>query len=74
MNNTLATLLNNPITIATRDAIARTGRQGLGTQVRKGLWQVVDVTQTGKRGKTTVTPLSNWVPVDEVVGILQSLT
>jgi hypothetical protein len=57
---------------ATFAARERTGRPGVGTQVKAGKLQIVDVTYDA-RGKSTVTPLSGWLEGSEVLSALDAL-
>lgn len=74
MSNATPSVFDNPLSNAIRAAQIRTGRSGLGTQIRMGLWQVVDVTYpSGKRGRSIVTPLSGWIAGHEVIAALEAL-
>lgn len=59
------------IRTATINARARTG-QNIGTEVSKGLFRVVSVSFDA-RGKSTVTPLSNWVSPAKIVDQLNAV-
>lgn len=59
------------IQTATRAARNRLGRRGIGAQLHKGKYQVVDVQYAGR--KTVVTPLSDWLAPDAVVAALDAL-
>lgn len=53
-------------------ARARTGNNGVGTKVKAGRVQVVDVTFDAK-GNSTVKPLSDWGSQDEAMKFLDAL-
>lgn len=60
------------IRAATTAAIARTGDKSLATHVESGKHQVVRISY-GKRGVSTVSPLSGWLTFDELIGALNAL-
>ena len=59
---------------ATLAARARLGDSRIGTRVRAGQMQMVSVEYPrGKRGASVVTPLSEWMPLADVVRALDAL-
>lgn len=60
------------IQAATLAARTRTGDATIGTQVKAGKVQIVRVTYNAK-GKSTVTPASDFLPIPEAVAALNAL-
>lgn len=62
----------NALQTATLAARSRTKDKQIGVHVRQGKFQVVRVTY-GKRGASTVTPLSEWMEGFNVIAFLNEL-
>jgi hypothetical protein len=60
------------IQTATMAARRATGMPGIGTQVNAGRFQVVNVSY-GKRGKSDVLALSDWISVDAAIEVLRQI-
>lgn len=60
------------IQAATLAARARTGDNSIGTHVKQGKTQIVRVTYDDK-GKSTVTPASDWMASDLIPAALNAL-
>lgn len=59
---------------ATLAARARTGDATIGTQIKAGRLQVVRVTYpAGKRGRSVVTPASDWLTAAECIARLEAM-
>jgi hypothetical protein len=50
-----------------------TGRDTISTRVQAGMFQVVDVVFDAK-GKSTVTPLSDWAGAEDTIQFLRQLS
>ena len=57
---------------ATLAAKKRTGRDGLGTRVKQGRFQVVDVSYN-KRGVSRVAELSGWADAGSIIAFLNRI-
>lgn len=57
---------------ATRNAKARTGRKDLSTAAKAGKIQICEVTMNAK-GKSTVTPITGFLPMAEAIAYLESM-
>lgn len=62
----------NPIQAATLAARERTGDKTIGTRVKQGRFQIVRV-KYANGGKSTVTPLSDWLAGRQLVEALNAL-
>lgn len=58
---------------ATRNARAATGMNGISTEVSRGLVRVVNVTLQ-KRRAPLIDPLSDFLPADEAIKVLEQIT
>lgn len=62
------------IQTATIGARSRTGDGSISTKVSKGLFQIVRVEYpAGRRGRSVVTPCSEWLSPSELVANLESM-
>lgn len=61
-----------PLQRATLDARKRLNDKSIGTHVQAGRLQIVRVTYNEK-GRSTVTPVSGWLTMTEVIGALDAL-
>lgn len=61
-----------PLQTATLAARVRLNDQTIGTHVSRGLYQVIRVTYA-KSGKSTVTPVSAWLPLSAVITALENM-
>lgn len=61
--------------IATRDAKSRTGDDAVSTRVKQGKIQICRVTYAtaAKRGRSTVTPLTEYMPMADAIAHLNAM-
>lgn len=60
------------LSAATRAARTAAKMSGIGTQVERGLFQVVNVTPT-KKGGSIVDPLSDWISISEAIEVMRQI-